>query len=388
MNKNNDENNIYFKTKLIPTILVLLIVFIFAFIGIEYFQSLYSEQKFSLKLTALKCLSSLISNIFIILLVSVLMEMTTLKNYTRNLLQETADVIYNNIKTEERINYTIFTETELREQLNKLLLELIRKMRISQNLDIPISANDLKGYNINLFPKILKDCANAEYYEDYDTNIRIEIMDKEWIKMTTTTSFIVHNSLNNTFDFTAMYPTIETYKSLEFIKVIVYSTDKTKKLIDLTDVVNNSIRLTEIKSKQEHHNIYKTKAEASFFNLGLKDYYLEFTRCYIKRIQNGVFVHSNPKAIKNFQAEILLFGDINNDYKLYGISFFPYKQVNEQMGMKLSEICNGPHNISIKNNNWCIPGSGISFTLMRNLDTQDDFNRYKTFKRTGKILNS
>ena len=49
------------------------------------------------------------------------------------------------------------------------------------------------------------------------------------------------------------------------------------------------------------------------------------------------------------------------------------------------EKMNGPHNIIIRNNNWCVPGSGISFTLMRNLDTELDNQRYAEFLQTGKL---
>lgn len=365
---------------------ILSITFVTFFYKSEYNYSLALGQDFSFTVTIYKLVSSISLTLLNIFMVNFLIELSRGEgkdNVKPN--DELKDFIANEIQKSHKFDYKNLSDVELNKQLDILVTEYINKGRMSHGINIPFTINNISEYNLGLIYRVLDDCIKGEYYEDYSTNIQIKIIDDEWIKMTTTTSYCVHNATDNNFHFRAMYPTIETFKSLNFEKVKIYSSDRKKELSNITEEVNKSIQLVEIRSKQEHHNVYKANANASFANLKLNDYYIEFTRCYVKKKQNGVFVHSIPKPTKYFNAEIFLDGDSNNQYKLYGISFFPYKQVDEQMSEKMLEKMNGPHNIIIRNNNWCVPGSGISFTLMRNLDTELDNQRYAEFLQTGKL---
>ena len=365
---------------------ILSITFVTFFYKSEYNYSLALGQDFSFTVTIYKLVSSISLTLLNIFMVNFLIELSRGEgkdNVKPN--DELKDFIANEIQKSHKFDYKNLSDVELNKQLDILVTEYINKGRMSHGINIPFTISNISEYNLGLIYRVLDDCIKGEYYEDYSTNIRIKIIDDEWIKLTTTTSYCVHNATDNNFYFRAIYPTIETLKSLNFEKVKIYSSDRKKELSNITDEVNKNIHLIEIKSKQEHHNVYKVNAKVSFSNLKLTDYYIEFTRCYMDRIKNGVFVHSIPKPTKYYNAEIFLDGDSNNQYKLYGISFFPYKQVDEQMSEKMLEKMNGQHNIIIRNNNWCVPGSGISFTLMSNLDSELDDQRYKEFLQTGKI---
>ncbi len=110
------------------------------------------------------------------------------------------------------------------------------------------------------------------------------------------------------------------------------------------------------------------ESDADFSRLTSNDYYVEYTRSYLKNIRNGVFVHSIPKPTKNFQAEIVLEKDSSNKFKLYGLSLCPYKQVYTQQDLKMEKQNLGPHTLTIHNANWCLPGTGFCIMLMENID--------------------
>lgn len=172
---------------------------------------------------------------------------------------------------------------------------------------------------------------------------------------------------------------------MHFDKFIISSPDRKEIYYDLTEDINNNIQLIDVRSKQHHHNVYCLHSKVNFISLPSNDYYIEFSRSYKKYIKNGVFVHSLPKPVNNFQAEFWIENDFDNNYKLYGISFFPYKQVKTQLDFKMSEISNGPHNMIFRNQNWCLPGSGFTLTLLENLDQPEDLERYSKFQNTGKL---
>ena len=59
--------------------------------------------------------------------------------------------------------------------------------------------------------------------------------------------------------------------------------------------------------------------------------------------------------------------------------------MTSQLDLKLSEITNSPHNMTFRNQNWCLPGSGFTMTLLENLDQTEDMDRYYKFKAMGKL---
>lgn len=376
---------IYIRIGVFPFIIISFVIFAILFWRIELLQATQAGQSFSTELTVLRLFSAVLTNVIVALLVSTFLEMTTLNEHIKRFLQTESELIYDKINGKVT-DYSIYTDKKLNEELECILIEIIKRKRQDNSITVPLLKNDIHGYNLDLLPMLLNDCVNAEYLEDYDINFRISIIDSNRIQVTTTTSYTVHNSKNNKFFFSARYPTLETYQSLIFNKVQIFSPDRKQLLKDLTDTANQNKHLVEIKSKQEHHNIYRAVSEVNFADLHIHEYHLEFSRSYIKYLKNGVIVHSIPRPTKNFQAEILITGNNIDRYKLYGLSFFPYKQTSEQMGSRMSETSNGPHNIIVKNHNWCIPGSGVTFTLMENLDKPEDNERYVSFIRDRKIL--
>lgn len=266
-------------------------------------------------------------------------------------------------------DYSPFDAEDLKEHLDLVLQEITKKERKIRNINIPAENDNILKISERLLPNLLGDFVLGEYYEDYSVNLRLSIENQTFLKYIVTTSYLVINSSTKTFKFCAAYPSEETYKSLYFEHVLIYSKDRKELYFDLTDELIQNIKLVQTKDKQRHHNIYCIESYADFSRLTPNEYYVEFTRCYLKHIKNGVFVHSIPKPVKDFQAEIVLEKDSLNKYKLYGLSFAPYKQVHTQQDLRMEEQNLGPHNLSIHNSNWCLPGTGFFILLMENIDS-------------------
>lgn len=382
--KKNDDNKIYFKIQVGWGVLILIIIAMAIYILTEYYQAIKTEQPFILPVVFVQGISTIIINVIVIALVSLIIEITTLKKYTQSIVDQTALSFKSMVLTGKEQDYSKMQTFELTEHLDSVIFNLAYKKRLEKNINLHMRKEDISGYNLCLMPKLIEDLAIGEYYEDYDINLRLKIVDRDKVLFTISTSYIVHNSTNKSFDFRATYPSMITCDSLNFDRLIISSTDRKKIYYDLTEEINANIKLIDIKSKQHHHNVYCLNSKVSFYALQPNDYYIEFSRSYIKYVKNGVLVHSLPKPVKNFQADFWLENDFENKYKIYGISFFPYKQVTSQLDLKLSEITNSPHNMTFRNQNWCLPGSGFTMTLLENLDQTEDMDRYYKFKEMGK----
>lgn len=383
--KNNNDNKIYFKIRVGLGVFILISFAMITYIGTEYCQAVLTNQSFNLSVVIIQSISTIIFNVIVIALVSLILEITTLKKHTQNIVDQTVSKIETLFYDKSGKDYSHLQIFELEDNLHSLIFQLASKKRIEKNIYLDMKKSDIFDFNLNLIPKLIEDLAIGEYYEDYIVNLRLEIVEPDMVLFTSTTSYIVHNSINKVFDFQARYPTIITCNSLHFEKLIICSPDKKKIYYDLTEEINANIELKDIKSKQHHHNVYCIQSKVDFSNIPSNDYYIEFSRSYLKYIKNGVLVHSLPKPVKNFQVEFWLENDFKNKYKLYGISFFPYKQVTSQLDLKLSEITNNPHNMIFRNQNWCLPGSGFTMTLLENLDQTEDMDRYNKFKKSGTL---
>ncbi len=379
--KRDNAKKIYFKVEVGPGVAILIVLAMIIYVATKYFQAIKLGQPFSFSVTLIESIATIIINVIVIALVSLIIEITTLKKYTQDIVEQTVTNITPLFSNENKPNYSRMQIFELEECLNSIIYQLAIKKRLEQKISIPIYKGDIENYNLSLIHKMINDLVVGEYYEDYDINLRLKIIDKYTVLFNNTTSYIVHNGVNKSFDFQASLPSIITCESLHFDKFIISSPDRKKIYYDLTEEINNNIELIDVKSKQHHHNVYCLHSKVDFYSVPTNDYYIEFSRSYKKYIKNGVLVHSLPKPIKNFQAEFWLENDFNNKYKLYGISFFPYKQVKTQLDLKLSEITNSPHNMIFRNQNWCLPGSGFTLTLLENLDQPEDLERYSEFKK-------
>lgn len=337
------------------------------FIGTDYVLSILEKTKFSIQITLIKGISSITINLIVIAFISLLLELTSLKKYIHYVVHQGVLAMEKLISDKYAWDYSRLNADELKHNLDTILFE-IAKRECKQQKDILLSNNNMLEMTDFLVPKIINDFVNGEYYEDYNISLRIYIQNESYVKFIVNVSYIVNNCNTKTFEFQAMYPTKKSYESLHFEHFLIFSKDVKVQYFDLTSEINGNIRLVNIRDKQKHHNIYCVKSNADFSSLPTNDYYIEHSRTYLKNIENGVFVHSISKPVKNFHAEIILDNDIMNKYKIYGISFFPYKQVHNQADLKMKEQSNGPHNLTIHNSNWCLPGSGFSITLMKNID--------------------
>ena len=381
--KRDNTKKIYFKVEVGTGVALLIVLAMIIYVATKYYQSTKLGQPFSFFSILIESIATIIINVIVIALVSLIIEITTLKKYTQDIVEQTVTNITSFFSNVNKPDYSHMQIFELEECLNSIIYQLAVKKRLEQKICIPIHKNDIENYNLSLIHKMINDLVIGEYYEDYDINLRLKIIDDDTVLFNITTSYIVHNGINKSFDFQATLPSIITCESLHFEKFIISSPDRKEIYFDLTDEINTHIELIDVKSKQHHHNVYCMHSKIDFFSVPTNDYYIEFSRSYKKYIKNGVLVHSLPKPVKNFQAEFWLENDFNNKYKLYGISFFPYKQVKTQLDLKLSEITNSPHNMVFRNQNWCLPGSGFSLTLLENLDQPEDLERYTEFKKKG-----
>lgn len=338
------------------------------FVGTDYVLSLIEGTKFSLLVTLIKGLSSIAFNLILIAFISLLLELSSIKDYINYVVQQAIIDIEELISSKYSWNFSNASLDELKQYLNVILIEITQKIRESKNIHIS-DKNDKIFDMINQYlPKLINTLVDSEYYEDYCINLYISIENNNLVKFNNTTSYLVNNSVKKTFKFRSALPTQESYKSLHFEKLYIYSKDRKHLYFDLTSEINRNIKLVEIRNKQNHHNVYCVKSSVDFDNLSCNDYYVEYTRTYLKPIKNGIFVHSFPQLVKDFQANIFLENDSINKYKLYGLSFCPYKQVSNQTDLKMTEQSNGPHSLTIRNSNWCLPGGGISITVMENLE--------------------
>lgn len=347
-------------------------IFIAISIGIylitEYFLSKLENQEFSIYVSLIQGISSIAINILVIAFVSLLIEITSIRKYIQYVSKQIAFEIEDLITNKYAWNYTHLSPDDLNKNLDLLFLEIIKRQRKEKNIHFPVNIENIKNSSLSLLPKILDDITYGKYYEDYDINVRIRIINDDSIEFIVTTGYIVHNDSDKLFHYCSMYPSLVSSQSLHFDNILVMSEDKKHIYCNLTDKVNRNLTPLKIRDKQHHHNIYKIEFDEPIHNLTSDDYYFEYTRKYVKYIKNGVFVHSLPKTVRNFKAEVMLDGDRDNKYKLYALAFFPYKQAIDQFDFKFKEISNGPHNIQIQNGNWCLPGSGFSLTIMENLD--------------------
>ncbi len=336
--------------------------------GAEYIISIVENTSFSLFVTLIKGVSAIATNLIVITFVSLLIELTSIKKYIDDMVSQVVIDMEKLIANKYTWNYSSLETGDLKEHLNIVLQEITKKERQKESIRIPTENDNILKMACQLFPSLLSDFVREEYYEDYNINLRLSIENQTFIKYIVTTSYLVTNSSAKNFKFYAVYPTKETCKSLHFERVLIYSKDRKELYFDLTDEVNKNIKLVCTKDKQRHHNIYCMESGADFSRLSSNDYYVEYTRCYLKYIKNEVFVHSIPKPAKDFQAEIVLEKDSLNKYKLYGLSFCPYKQVHTQQDLRMEEQNLGPHSLTIHNGNWCLPGTGFCIMLMENID--------------------
>lgn len=342
------------------------------YIGTDYTLSLVEKKEFSLLVTVIKGVSSIAINLIVIAFISLLLELTSIKDYIHYMLHQIIIDVENLISNKYTWDYSALGVNDLKQHLDILLLEIVKKEREKSKIHISTENKNILEMSHVILPKLINNFVLGEYYEDYNINVRISIEDETLIKFIVTTSYIVNNSRIKSFQFHAMYPTKKSYMSLHFDQLLIYSKDGKELYYDLTSEINNNIHLVNTRDKHRHHNVYCVESNAEYSNLTHNDYFVEYTRSYLKYIKNGVFVHSLSQPVKNFQAEIILENDTMNKYKLYGLSFYPYKQVHNQTDLRMKEQNNGSHSLTIHNSNWCFPGTGFSITLMENLDSLEN----------------
>lgn len=342
------------------------------YIGTDYALSLIEKTKFSLVITMVNGISSIAINLVVIAFISLLLELTSIKDYIHYMVHQVVIDVEKLISNKYTWDYSCLEIDELKQHLDLVLMETIKKERQKKKIYIFDENDSIFAMSHYFLPKLINSFILGEYYEDYNINIRIYIEDESLIRFTVTISYIVNNSITKNFKYYAMYPTKKTYKSLHFEQLIICSKDGKDQYFDLTSEINENIKLVNIRDKHRHHNVYCVESYVDFSSLMCNDYYVEYTRTYLKPIKNGVFVHTLSQPAKEFQAEIILENDTMSKYKLYGLSFYPYKQVHSQTDLRMKEQNNGPHSLTIHNSNWCLPGTGFSITLMDNLDLLED----------------
>lgn len=344
------------------------------FCGAEYIISVEENTDFSLFTTFIKGVSAIAINLIVIALISLLIELTSIRKYIDDIVSQIVIDMEKLIANKYTWDYSSLDAKDLEEHLYLVLEEIVKKGRQQEGISIPEENDNILKMTGQLLQNLLSDFMCGEYYEDYNINLRLLIENQAFVKYVVTTSYLITNSSTKTFRFYAVYPTEETWKSLCFERVLIYSKDRKKIYFDLTAEVNKNIKLVRTKDKQRHHNIYCIESYADFSELMPNDYYVEYTRSYLKYIKNGVFVHSVPKPVKDFRAEIILEQDSSNQYKLYGLSFCPYKQVHTQQDLRMEEQNLGPHSLTIHNSNWCLPGTGFCIMVMENIDLLETNN--------------
>ena len=364
----NSQDKIKIKMGLGHFVLIFIAFGIGIYLITEFLLSVLERREFSIYVALIQGISSITINLIVIAFVSLLIEITSIKKYIQYVVKQVAVEIENLVTDKYAWNYTHLSTDDLTEHLNLLFLEIVKRQREEKNIYFPINLENIKNSSLSLLPKILNDITYGKYYEDYDINVRIKMIDNNNIEFIVTIGYMVRNDRDKVFHYCSMYPSLASSKSLYFDNIFIMSEDKKHTYCNIAEKVNNKLKPLKTRDKQNHHNIYKIEFDEPLHNLTYDDYYFEYTKRYIKHIKNGVFVHSLPKTVRNFKAEIMIDGDGNNRYKLYSLSFFPYKQAVDQFDFKFKEISHGPHNIQIQNGNWCLPGSGFSVTIMENLD--------------------
>lgn len=356
-------------------VLICILLGFLIYFGAEYIISVEENTNFSLFATFIKCISAIVINLIVIALVSLLIELTSIRKYIDDVASQIVVDMEKLIANKYTWNYSSLEAGDLEEHLQLVLQEIVKKRRQQGGISILAENDNILKMTDQLFPHLLRDFVCGEYYEDYNINLRLLIENQTSVKYIVTTSYLVTNSSTKTFRFYAAYPTEETWKSLRFECVLIYSKDRKKLYFDLTSEVNKNIKLVQTKDAGRHHNIYCIESYADFSKLAPNDYYVEYIRSYSKYIKNGVFVHSIPKPAKDFRAEIILDKDSSNKYKLYGLSFCPYKQVHTQHNLRMEEQSLGPHSLTIHNSNWCLPGTGFCIVVIENLNLSETNNQ-------------
>lgn len=169
--KKNDDKNIYFEIKVGPGILLLIILAMIIYIATKYYQSVQMEQSFSFSLVFIESISSIIINVIVIALVSLILEITSLKKYTQNIVEQTVSSFEKLISNKSEPDYSRFQIYELEEHLNSIIYQLAMKKREEQKICIPVKKEDISNYNLGLINKMIEDLVVGEYFEDYNVNL-------------------------------------------------------------------------------------------------------------------------------------------------------------------------------------------------------------------------
>lgn len=127
-----------------------------------------NQSDFSLKISFIKSISTISMNLIVIAFMSFLIEITSIKEYIKYIVDQFLNNIENRLKNRYKFEYNNLNIDELNKYLYLLLEETVNKQREKCNIFIPQETDHILYAAKQLLPKMINDFANGDFYEDYN----------------------------------------------------------------------------------------------------------------------------------------------------------------------------------------------------------------------------